>query len=52
VIDPQAIQTQVSTISAVGNAVQGWESRVATCVWVQPTQDCHNSAEIERLGDE
>ena len=47
-IDPQAIQTQVSTISAVGNAVRGWETRVAACVWVQPTQECSNSAETER----
>lgn len=51
-IDPQAIQTQVSTISAVGNAVEGWESRVAACVWVQPAQEAGRFGEADNQGAE
>lgn len=52
-IDPQVIQTQVSTISVVGKAVEGWESNVATaCVWVQSPPECRNSMEADRQGTE
>jgi hypothetical protein len=52
-IDPRIIQTQVSAISVVGKAVEGWESNVsAACVWVQPSQESSNLTEVDRQGAE
>jgi hypothetical protein len=46
-IDPQLIETQVSPISVVGKAVEGWESNFAAGVWMRPSQEFSHFTEAE-----
>jgi hypothetical protein len=51
-INHQPAETQVSTISAVGEAIRGWETSVEVGIWRQPSQESSHLTDLRPETDE